>query len=64
MNILGNLWAALTRLAGNVNALADTVDETNSGLRQRLGLDVPQLEDKTRPEVAAALNGKSKAKTR
>jgi hypothetical protein len=38
---LSKLTAALARLTGNVDALADTLGEANAGLRARLLLDGP-----------------------
>lgn len=39
---LSTIKAAFLRLAGSLNALADTCDEINSGVRQRLLLDSPE----------------------
>lgn len=39
---LSKLTAALARLTGNVDALADTLGEANAGLRARLLLDGPE----------------------
>jgi hypothetical protein len=39
MNTLIKLWKAISTLAANVAALAETVQGINAGLRQRAGLD-------------------------
>lgn len=38
---LNKLWAAVARLADNLNALADTTAEVNQGVRARLQLNGP-----------------------
>lgn len=67
---LGKLWSAISRLVGSLNALADTVDEVNAGVRQRLYLDGPEppdtqpeaLEDHTTDVVDSPTNGKRSRK--
>lgn len=41
---LSKLWAAVARLAGAIESLADTTTQVNEGLRARLGLDAPERE--------------------
>jgi hypothetical protein len=41
MNVLSRLWRAVAGLAESVEALAGTVGDANSRLRQRLALDGP-----------------------
>jgi hypothetical protein len=41
MNLLSRLWRAVAGLAESVEALAGTVGEANSRLRQQLALDGP-----------------------
>jgi hypothetical protein len=42
MFALSKLWTAITRLTAGLESLADTVEQTNSGLRSRLHLDQPE----------------------
>ncbi len=47
---LSKLWSAIGRLTTSINALADTADLVNAGVRSQL-----QLEDRTLPEPQALL---------
>lgn len=58
MRSILNLFAAVTDLAAAITAIAGTVREANSNLRERLALDAPDtidgklLTDETEPEPA------------
>jgi hypothetical protein len=45
------ITTAGNRLARTLTALADTLEETNAGLRQQLGLDAPARGRKPRGEL-------------
>jgi hypothetical protein len=72
LNTLSRLWAAISRLTSSLDALADTVEETNRGVRAQLGLpghaNAPALPvevedlDPTAPETPE--NGRAKTRSR
>ncbi len=51
MNVLRNLWSALSLLANNLTDLAHTVSAANVGLKDRMGLTGPSHD---LPEVIEA----------
>lgn len=63
---LSKLWAAFARLAGSVSSLADTFDEANAAVRQRLHLDdsePEQLDHQPGDVVDEPANGRKRRQT-
>jgi hypothetical protein len=61
---LGKLGAAVARLAGVVEGLADTLQAADAGLRERLGREDRLLLDGPGPEAPAAAKEEDSAPAR
>jgi hypothetical protein len=72
LTTISRLWAAISRLTSSLDALADTVEETNRGVRAQLGLPGPanapalpvEVEDIDLTAPATPENGREKPRSR